>query len=252
MTRRLILGWLTGLLTILLLLPHATRADVFIQQKQHTDAMSMMGQTQPAEDYFSETWLTPTKMVSNSEKQKIVFDMANKTVTFANHEQKSVATMPLDFSKMMDAHGGDMSAEEKVRFKQFMGRMMDVKVTVKPTSEKKKIGKWKCTKYIQTMEMAMGTVTSVIWATTDISIDEELYAKYTTAMMAQMPGISQNAAAIMKEMKKIKGMHVYTKQTTEMMGQSFGSTVELMEYKEGKAPAPVFEMPAGYKKQKMF
>jgi hypothetical protein len=246
------MGWLGGLVSIVLLLPHATQADVFMKQNQHTDAMSIMGQTQPAEDLVTEIWITDTKMVSSNAKQKLVFDLTKKVVTFANHEQKTVATMPMDFSKMMDQQAGDMSAEDKADFQQFMGRMMNIKVNVQPTSEKKKIGQWNCTKYIQTMKMGMGTITSEIWATTDINIDQDLYAQFTTAVMAQMPGVSQNAAEIIKESKKIKGVQVFTTQTTEMMGQSFGSTVELLEYKEGKAPISAFAMPAGYKEQTMF
>lgn len=252
MTRRLFWGWISGLISIVVLLPHGARADVYIKQKQHTDAVSIMGQSQPADDYESETWITATKMVTSNKKQKTMFDLQNKTVTFANHEQKTIATMPMDFAKMMAQGGEDMTAEKKADFQQFMSRMMDIKIDVMPTSEKKKIGQWNCTKYLQTMEMGMGTLTSEIWASTDISIDQELYAQFTTAMMAQMPGVSQNAAEIMKELKKIKGVHVYTKQTSDMMGQSFGSTVELLEYKEGTAPAGVFSLPTGYKEQKMF
>jgi hypothetical protein len=191
-------------------------------------------------------------MVSSSEKQKILFDLEAKTVTFANHEQKTIMTMPMDFGKMMQSQADDMTDEEKADFQKFMGKMMNITITVKPTSEKKKIGSWNCQKYLQTMEMGMGTVNSEIWATTDISVDQELYAKFTTAMMAQMPGVSQNAATIMKEMQKIKGVQVLTEQTTEMMGQSIESSVELVEYKEGKAPASAFEMPSGYETQKMF
>ena len=252
MTRRLFSGWLGGLVSIIVLLPHAAYADVFMKQKQHTDAVNIMGQTQPAQDIVSDIWITNTRMVSSNEKQKIVFDLERKVVMFANHEQKTVATMPMDFSTMVEKQSGDMSTEERADFQQFMGRMMNIKVNVQPTSEKKKIGKWNCTKYIQTMEMGMGTITSTIWATNDIRVDQDLYAQFTTAVMAQMPGVSQNAAEIIKESKKIKGVQVLTKQTTEMMGQSMGSTVELIEYKEGKAPVSAFAMPAGYETQKMF
>ena len=252
MTRRLFLGWAAGLVSILVLLPHISYADIYMKQKQHVDAMSMMGQSQPAQDYVSETWITPTKMMTSSEKQKIVFDLNSNTVTFANHEQKTIMTMPMDFAKMMQTQTDDMTDEEKAEFQKFMGKMMNIAITVKPTSEKKKIGSWNCQKYLQTMEMGMGTINSEIWATTDINIDHELYAQSTTPPMAQIPGVSQNAATIMKEMQKIKGVHVLTQQTTEMMGQSMGSSVELLEFKEGKAPESVFNMPSGYKTQKMF
>ncbi len=252
MTRRLFLGWLGGLAAILFMLPQASRADVYIKQSQHVDAMTVMGQTQPAQDFVSETWMTPTKMVANSEKNKIIIDMQEKSVTFANHEQKTIMSMPLDFTKMMQEQSSKMSEEDKAEMQELMGRMMNINVSVEPTSDQKKIGQWDCKKYIMTMEMGMGTVTSEIWASTDINIDEELYAKFNTAMLAQMPGVSQNAASITQEMKKIKGMHVLTEQKTEMMGQTFNSSVKLLDVKEGKAPADAFGMPTDYKTQSMY
>ena len=117
--------------------------------------------------------------------------------------------------------------------------MFKMDVVVQKTNEKKKIGKWNCQKYIQKIDMGMGNMTSEIWTSTDIKINEELYAQYSAAMMAQMPGVGQNMEKIMNELKKIKGVHVLTTQTNKMMGQSFKSSTELIEYKEGKAPAGV-------------
>lgn len=252
MTRRLFIGWSVGLLSILILLQRAAHADIYMKQKQHIDAISVMGQTQPAQDVIAEIWITPTKMATSNEKQKTVVDLEKQIVTFADHEKKTVTTMPLDFAQMVKNQEKEMSAEDQAAFQQFMGKMMDIKMSVKPTSEKKKIGKWDCQKYIQTMEMAMGTMTSEIWATTDIKIDEQLYVKFTTAMMAQMPGVGQNMKEIMHEAQKIKGIHVLSQQTNAMMGQSFSSSTELIEFKEGTAPASVFTMPTGYKTQKSF
>ena len=52
--------------------------------------------------------------------------------------------------------------------------------------------------------------------------------------------------------KKINGVHVYSEQTTNMMGQSMKSSVRLMEFKEDKAPISVFDLPSGYKKSGAF
>ncbi|MBN1481826.1 hypothetical protein EH223_05745 [candidate division KSB1 bacterium] len=252
MTRRLFMGWTVGLFSILVLLPHIAHSDIYMKQKQHIDAISAMGQNQPAQDLIVEIWITKTKMMTSNEKQKTVVDLEKQVVTFADHEKKTVTTMPLDFTQMVKNQEKEMSAEDQAAFQQFMGKMMDIKVSVKPTSEKKKIGKWECQKYIQTIEMAMGTMTSEIWATTDIKIDEQLYAKFNAALMAQMPGLSQNVNKIMEETQKIKGVHVLSKQTNEMMGQSFSSSTELIDFKEAAAPAGVFAMPSGYKSQNPF
>lgn len=53
---------------------------------------------------------------------------------------------------------------------------------------------------------------------------------------------------IVTEMKKVKGIPVLTITSMDMMGASIKTTQELIEYKEGTAPAGHFELPKGYKK----
>ncbi|MEA3433811.1 MAG: hypothetical protein U9R13_04465, partial [Campylobacterota bacterium] len=225
--------------------------DIYMKQKQHTDAVTMMGQTQPAKDVISESWITSDKIVILSENQKVIMDIDKKVMTMVNHEPRSIVDMPMDFSKSMDKKG-DMSAEEKAGFQQLMGTMMQMDVKVKETDERKKIGKWNCRKYLQTINMAMGTTKSEIWATEDIKVDGDLYAKYSVGMLAQIPGMGQNMSTVTQELKKIKGVHVYSEQTITMMGQAMKSSIELIEFKEGKAPSNVFDLPAEYKKTGAF
>ncbi len=251
MTRRLFWGWLSGLVCILVLLPHDTRADIFMKHKQHLDAVTIMGQTHPAEDYPAETWITDTKMVMSDRKQKVVYDLTNRTVTFANHVHKTIITMPLDFSKKKKVPKGILSDEEQKQLQQYMDKKIDVTLTITPTSEKKKIGEWNCTKYIQTVDMSGGKETSVIWATTDIKIDKELYARFNTAMLAQIPGISQNAEDVLQAIKKIKGVYVLTETKIEVMRQSVNTSTELLEIKNVNAPDEVFKLPIGYRKQEL-
>jgi hypothetical protein len=49
-------------------------------------------------------------------------------------------------------------------------------------------------------------------------------------------------------MKKIKGTQVMTISTNQIMGQKIKSTTELVEIKEGKAPADLLKIPSGYTK----
>jgi len=250
MKKKTVLKWGMALILLTLMFQNAY-GDIYMKQKQHTDAVTMMGQTQPAQDVISESWITSDKIAIMSEKQKVIMDMDKKIMTMVNHETKSIAGMPMDFSKNMDKKG-DMSAEEKAEFQQFMGKMMQMDVKVEETNERKKIGKWNCRKYLQTINMSMGTTTSEIWVTEDIKVDEELYTKYSVGILAQMPGMSQNISAITQELKKIKGVHVYSEQTMTMMGQPMKSTIELIEIKEEKAPSNVFDLPTGYKKAGAF
>ena len=250
MTRRLFIGWALGMVSIIALLPKVAFADIYLKQKQHTDAMTMMGQSKPAQDVVSEVWITAKKMAVSNEKQKTVIDLAAKNISFADHEKRTMMTMPLDFSASSAV--SEMGQQERAEFQEFMGKMMSVKINVQPTSEEKKIGRWQCKKYIQTVEMGMGTVKSEIWASTDIRIDPSLYAKYNASMLAQLPGFAQHMEQAVAEMKKIKGVHVFSKQTMEMMGQTFNSTNELLDFKEGAAPKAVFDLPKDYAKQSIF
>jgi len=250
MKEKTFLKWGMVLILLTLMFQNAY-GDIYMKQKQHTDAVTMMGQTQPAQDVISESWITSDKIVIISEKQKVIMDIDKKVMTMVNHEQKAIVDMPMDFSEKMD-RTGDMSPEKKAEFQQFMGKMMQMDLKVEETNERKKIGKWNCRKYLQTINMAMGTTKSEIWATEDIKVDADLYAKYSVGILAQMPGMGQNMSTITEELKKIKGVHVYSEQTITMMGQPMKSSVELMEFKEGKAPSDIFDLPAEYKKAGTF
>ncbi len=188
--------WVMTLMLLTLMFQNAY-GDIYMKQKQHTDAVTMMGQTQPAQDLINEAWITSDKVVTMNEKQKTIIDMNKKIITMVNHETKVIVDMPMDFSKKMDKQR-DMSSKEKAQFQQFMGKMMQIDMKVKETNERKKIGKWNCRKYLQTIKMAMGTTNSEIWATQDIKVNRDLYAKYSTGMLAQLPGMSQNMSTIIE------------------------------------------------------
>ncbi len=250
MKEKTFLKWVMTLILLTLMFQNAY-GDIYMKQKQHTDAVTMMGQTQPAQDFINESWITSDKIVTMNEKQKTIIDMNKKIITMVNHEKKVIVNMPMDFSKNMNKQG-DMSSEEKAQFQQFMGKMMQIDVKVEETNERKKIGKWNCRKYLQTIKMAMGTTNSEIWATQDINIDRDLYAKYSAGMLAQLPGMSQNMSSVIGEIEKIQGVHVYSEQTITMMGKPMKSSIELIEFKEEKAPSSVFDLPADYKKEGAF
>jgi len=253
MSRKTFLKWSMGLMLLTLMFQNAY-ADIYIKQKRHTDAVTMMGHTQPARDVINESWITSDKVTTMNKKQKVIIDMDKKIITMVNYEKKTIIDMPMDFSKNIDRMNrkGDMSQKEKAQFQQVMGKMMQMDVKIEETNERKKIGKWNCRKYLQTIQMAMSTTKSEIWATEDIKMDKDLYAKYSVGMLAQLPGMGQNISAVTQELKKIKGVHVYSEQTMTMMGQPIKSSIELMEFKEGKAPSNIFDLPAEYKKSGAF
>ena len=112
MSKRSFPIWIVTFVLVTMMLQNVY-SDVYMKQKQHSDALTIMGQTQPAQDLIVESWLTPGKMVVISKKQTIVMDLDKKVVTMANHEKKTIMSMPMDFSKLMDKKGPEMSAEDK-------------------------------------------------------------------------------------------------------------------------------------------
>jgi hypothetical protein len=246
--------FLTLTLTVLFLLTGLIQADIFMKQKMHTDGFQVMGQAQPAKDEINTIWITSDKLRSDNPEQSIIMrldqnkmyilDNAKKTYTEMHMEMEKAMSGQID--KAMNEKGVD--EQQKSNIMSMMQGMSQMKLTITPTDETKKIGNWNCRKYVQKLQTAMGASEGEIWATEDLKVDPELYSQYMTAIMGK-GGMFGNAMEEMsKEMKKIKGVPVLTITTTNMMGASVKSTQELLEFKEGTAPSGYFDIPTGYKK----
>lgn len=236
------------LVLTLLALPVLVSADVYMKQKQHNDAYSIMGQEHPAEDVIQEVWMKKDKIATIGPNTSVIIRADKKVQYIIDHKKKTYTEISMDFSKM--ASGADKEAGQQMQ--DMMKNMMkDVKISVKPTGEKKKINNWNCKKYLQEIEMMMGPMTMEIWATEDIKIDETIFSHYLTGQFAAIPGMAQHMEKITKESKKIKGTYVLNQTTTNVMGSQIKTSVELLEFKDTKAPDSVFEIPKGYKKASM-
>ncbi len=234
----------TALVLFLLAVPRLLTADVFLKQKQHTDAYEVMGQEQPATDLITSVWMTKDKIRSDNEENSFLLRQDREVIYFLDHRKKTYAEMPMDMSKMMPSE----DQEQAAMMQNMMKAMMKVEITVMPTGESKKIGKWNCKKYIQKIQMFSGPMESEIWASEEIKIDYDLYTRYGASMFARMPGMQGMMESMLKEMKKMKGVPVLTISKSQVMGQTINSSTELLDVKEGKAPAGIFELPKGYRK----
>lgn len=240
------------ILMVVYLMPVSGYADVFMKEKVKQEGFQMMGQSQPGSDKIRSTWITPDKMRSDDDQQSIIVRLDKKMLYIVKHDEKQYMEMPMDFmgKKMEKAMGEEEISEEDMQ--KYMGMakgMMKMKITVTPTGEKKKIGNWNCQKYIQKLETMMGPTTSEVWATEDLKMDYNLYAQFSSALLGQQPGAQQMMGNMVEELKKIKGVPVLTSTTMNMMGSTMTSSQELLEFKEGNAPAGIFEVPKGYKKE---
>jgi len=233
------------------------RADIYMKNKTHSDAFTVMGQSQPAKDEIMVFWMGEKKARTDTEggNTSMIFLAEKKTLYMIDHAKKQYSEMPLDFDKMFDAaigeEGGD--EEDKAQAKAMAGMMkglmgsMSAKVT--DTGEKKKIGSWNCRKYILEMDMGgMGKTVGEVWATEDLKVDYAMAFTMANGMMASMPGFEK----ILAEMKKIKGVVAYQTTTATVMGAEMKSTTELIEAGNKDAPAGLYDLPTGYKKVKGF
>lgn len=227
----------------------AANADIFLKQKQHTDAMTIMGQTQPAEDVVSEIWITPDGIRSDAQEESTIMLLDEEKLILMNHSDKTYMVHPMGMDKTMQAAGNDQSPEEKAAMQGMMENMAKMDVSVAPTGETKTIREWECKKYRLTMDTMMGRIVNEVWATEDLKVDQALYDRLNTAMMAAMPGMQQAIKDVQAEMKKIKGVQVKTISTQQIMGKSRETITELLEYKEGDAPADLLDIPDGYQKR---
>jgi hypothetical protein len=228
------------------------QADTYIKQKNHTDGYSMMGQNQPPKDDLFVTWMSKDKArMDHGKDTSMIIDLDKKILYTVNHAEMKYSEMP--FSETSDflttaISGGDLSDEEKARAQQMMkgfAQMMTPKITVTETGETQKIKNRKCKKYIVTTEMMGQTSTSDVWATEDIKVDNELYTTLVYSMMPKTPGLEE----MVQEMKKVKGFTVLSTGTTSVMGTDVKNTRELLEVSEKPAPAGIYEVPEGYKKE---
>ncbi|HNY66184.1 MAG TPA: DUF4412 domain-containing protein [Deltaproteobacteria bacterium] len=239
-------------------MPGFLHADVYLKYRQHTDSFEVMGQTQPAKDSVRETWVGENRIRNDEGLQTVIMRLDTKQVYFINNEQKMYAILPMDVEKMAkQAIESDksMSIQEKEQAKKFVQEMMNdiskFTISIRETGERKKIGKWNCTKYIQTTKTAMGPSTTEIWATQDIPLDYAMLNRMFAASMMMMPSLKGSMEEISKEMGKIKGVTVFSSSSSTVMDTEVKSTQELLDCADKSVPDGFYEPPEGYSKKEM-
>jgi len=229
-----------ALLVIVLAFGVYLHADIYIKTKTHADAMSMMGQNQPARDSVTEQWLAEDMVATNMENQSIILDLKANKMFIVNHGEKTYVEtdLPLDMAKLLPPQAAQM-----------MGGMMKATVTVAPNGQTKQVGTWKCAGYDVTisMPMMMMTMKQAVWAAANVGVDlNKFMAKaYGNIMKAQNMMFDE---AAVNEMKKINGIPILTETTLDMMGTQNHRSSEVVEISKKTPPAGVYAVPAGYAK----
>ncbi len=217
-------------------------ADVYIQQKTHTDAFEMMGQSQPAKDVINHMWLAEDKMASLSEDQSYIIDLEKNKVFWMNTANKSYIEMdlPLDISKYLPEQASQMMAN------------MNISVAVQPTTETETIAGKKCAKYDVTMTIMMMMTMEMkmkVWATEDVPFDWEKFQDKMIQMFSPTMPLGEEA---LNAFKQIKGWQMRSEMAMNMMGTNMKTVQEVLEITKKDAPAGTYTVPEGYKKQDKF
>ena len=230
--KKLIVGMTIAAMAVLSL-----SADIYIKSKTHTDAMQMMGQTTPATDSVSETWIGDNAMAMIGDKNVTIIDLGKNMFTMINTKAKSYVETPLpvDFAKLLPPQMAQMAS------------MMVMSATVAETGETKTVGAWKCKGYDMTMTVMGMPMKTRVWASTDVPFDAAKFAeKFMPAMAKGMMRLDENS---IKEMMKIKGYQIASETNAEIMGAKIHSTNEVVEITKKSAPAGVYSVPAGFAKK---
>lgn len=212
-------------------------ADVYVKMNIHTDAFSIMGQSQPAKDETAEQWIGDDKLAYITPESSVLIDLKKNIILMINHPEKTYveAALPFDFASLLPAEMAQM-----------MSSMMKMTVTVNPTGQTKKVGQWDCTGYEVTVSMMM-PMKMTVWASSEVPFDVNKFAEkfYPTLLKAQL----RMDDTSIQEFMKIKGFMISSEMSMEMMGAKMRSTTEVLEITK-KNPGPeVYAVPAGYTKQ---
>ena len=218
--------------------PSLMKADQVIKGKKHTDAFSMMGESQPAKDEETTTWLDKDKMRRDEGETTTLIRLDNNKMYVINHADKTYSELDLPF---------DVEAALPAETQQMMSSM-DVSSKITDTGETQTINNWKCKKYLVEITVSgMGMswpITMGIWTSNDLGIDMGQYKKLYAETLALNPMFQD----FIEEFKKMEGYPILTEFSMDMMGAEQKYREEVLSIEKKEAPAGTYDLPEGYTK----
>ena len=212
-------------------------ADKVLTIASHTDAFSMMGQTQPAKDETYRYWFGADAIRYDAGTTSFIVDMARMKMYFVNHDDKDYSTidLPVDFKKLVGPEMAPMMEQ--------MAKMMTATVNVTPTDRTGTYAGVGCTWSKIEVSMQMMQMAQDSCLTEELPIDYSRY-KELSASQAEMMMNQQ----WMKDLaEKVKGFPLRTESTTTIMGKPLKGWQELKAIADEAPPAGHYAPPAGYK-----
>jgi hypothetical protein len=225
----------------LLATPAFAAEDIYIKTQNHTDAISVGEQKQPASDTFSEQWIGNGEVAIINPENTIILHTRRKVIDLIYSKTKVYveATLPLDFIGLLPPEIAPLM------------QSMKLSIAVSPAGKTITLKEKPCRQYSVTITGNDAPVIKMkVYATTDISFDLKNYVEVQSSLFkTQMIGFN---ATSKKELAKIRGLWMASETTAEVMGSTAHSTMEVIEIAKKSAPAGTYTVPSGYtRKEKL-
>jgi hypothetical protein len=237
--------------TVTLSLPFSSAfgSDIYMAHKSTTDSYKKDKKDGETETRTSTQWFAGDKLRSNNGDESVLMRLDKDSIyTLDNKKQTYTAIQASTLGLPAQEQAGN--EQMPAMMASMMGSMLKMEVTIEPTTETKKIGKWNCTKYNETVNMMGITTNTELWATEDVTIDKKLLDKFFASQFMTKPGMGEFAGKMQKEAEKIKGCVVYSKSVTTSGNKRTETIDEVTEIKEQAAPAETWVVPPKYKMKK--
>lgn len=215
-------------------------ADDVLVMTNHTDAMSMMGTTTPAQDEQHEYWFGDQGTRFDGGDTTMIMRLDAKKLYFVHHADKQYSTIDLPFSFE------SLVPPEMAPMMEMMAKSMAATTTVTPSDKRGEFAGVACSYSKVDISMAMMKMSMNVCSTETLPID---LARYRSLQESQSE-LAPNMAWVKDLAEKVKGFPVRSDTTTTVMGKSFASWSELKAVEQRTAPAGHYDPPAGYKEVK--
>jgi hypothetical protein len=218
--------------------PSLMHADHLIKGKKHTDAFSMMGQSQPEKDEEMTTWLGKDKMRQDVGEVTTLIRLDKSKMYIINHTDKTYSEMDLPFN-----------LEEILppEAKQMMDAM-DISSSITDTGETKTINNWNCKKYLVEISVSMMGMAMPIkmdmWTSKDLGVNLNQFKELYTQTLAANPMLKD----FIQDFEKMEGYPVFTEFSMDMMGAQQKYREEVLSVEKINPPAGTYDLPEGYTK----
>jgi uncharacterized protein DUF4412 len=227
-------------LTLALLLAGSTgaAADTLLTLKSHTETPALTGKAVAKNDRTVTVWVGPNRARRDDGATASILLFDKKKLYIVDHKDKSYAAidLPVDFTKLLPgAQGEAFKAEMSAAAK------MDAKIT--KTSETRKIGSWNTRKYHVVLSNPSMQVTTDMWVSKDVDIDNNALRRMQLDLASLQPG----SLDWVRKMQQIDGFPVLQESTINLGApQDARSREELVSVEKKDPPANVYAPPAGY------